>query len=336
MIRCLNNYELFLSKIGVIMTNSKITKNNINIHKSISSHIKSLSPYKLSKSIFNHYIFLDNQHIKTLLRSLMTIHTRRIRIVKMKAFSKWCITTKKDKRKKRMVSAQRTSERLYNDYKDKENYLQLLKIIYHYKEGEDCTFRPKTNKTPLLKYFLKNNLSSHKKTSRTSSCSLSNASLLSSVNFNLNVNVSNNNIVVKQMMDNSISNNSKYKKNRSSSTSSIISLKKNKGILAHRVFYDDTKRSTIQRTKSINSSNDNTLSLSTTKQKCSYSKDVLSLSSVRLSFSPKYKEIPHVTLQSNSDAMEIADKLIPTDESLEEFEKCLKKKKTKKKYYQLI
>ena len=36
--------------------------------------------------------------------------------------------------------------------------------------------------------FLKNNLSSHKKTSRTSSCSLSNASLLSSVNFNLNVN----------------------------------------------------------------------------------------------------------------------------------------------------
>lgn len=332
MIRCMNNYELFLSKIGVIM-NNKISKDNINIHNNIASHIKSLSPFKLSKSIFNHYIYLDNQHIKSLLRSLITIHIRRTRLIKIKAFTKWSVTIKKYKRKKRIVSAQRTSERLYNDYKDKENYLQLLKILYHYKEGEDCTFRPKTNKTPLLKYFLKNNLSSNKKSSRTSSCSLSNASILSSVNFNLNVNVSNNNIVVKQMMDNS---NTKYKKNRSSSTSSIISLKKSKGILSHRVFNDDTKRSTIQRTKSINTSNDNTLSLSTTKKQCSYSKDLLSLSSVRLSFSPKYKEIPHVTLQSNSDAMEMADKLIPTDESLEEFEHSLKKKKTKKKYYQLI
>ena len=332
MIRCMNNYELFLSKIGVIM-NNKISKDNINIHNNIASHIKSLSPFKLSKSIFNHYIYLDNQHIKSLLRSLITIHTRRTRLIKIKAFTKWSVTIKKYKRKKRIVSAQRTSERLYNDYKDKENYLQLLKILYHYKEGEDCTFRPKTNKTPLLKYFLKNNLSSNKKSSRTSSCSLSNTSLLSSVNFNLNVNVSNNNIVVKQMMNNS---NTKYKKNRSSSTSSIISLKKSKGILSHRVFNDDTKRSTIQRTKSINTSNDNTLSLSTTKKQCSYSKDLLSLSSVRLSFSPKYKEIPHVTLQSNSDAMEMADKLIPTDESLEEFEHSLKKKKTKKKYYQLI
>ena len=64
--------------------------------------------------------------------------------MKLKSFLNWKCKSTPQVRKIR-INVSDTTNRLYEDYKYKQDYMNALKIIYQYKEGKDCTFHPQTN-----------------------------------------------------------------------------------------------------------------------------------------------------------------------------------------------
>lgn len=58
--------------------------------------------------------------------------------------------TKKKRKKLSKTNFKKASNRLYEDFKYKDEYINALKIIYQFKEGKNCTFQPKINQGVLF------------------------------------------------------------------------------------------------------------------------------------------------------------------------------------------
>ena len=126
----------------------------------------------------------DNIKISKLLKRIISIYSKKIKKIKFDTLNKWrkiiLITSKIKINKKHKLNHSNSFcakssngfNRLYEDYKYKESYLEALKLLYQIKEGENCSFHPKTNKGFFANYnnnvsFLLNNkvtkLNRHKK-----------------------------------------------------------------------------------------------------------------------------------------------------------------------------
>lgn len=292
-----NNYNDFLRIL--ISDNQLVNKANYLLR----DFLRALTARTFANQIFDSFIEEDNFHIKMRIKKLKTIYSRNLRILILTKFLRWKLNSRKK------VKSHNVSKRLYNDYKAKQNYLQLLKMIYHYKESEDCTFEPKTNKKTLLNYFLHNSSAKTKNDKSNYTNKTKNPSSISS-------NYSSQSYIREKPI--SIQNPQKR----------IISLKKKTSSIANIAYYKKNEKNYFDYRQSIphrKSTSFNTSNTSTSKPK--YEKNKISLS-----LTSSYPQVTHVTLQSTSDAkmLDMANNLIPTDESLANFEHCLKKKKNKK------
>ncbi len=103
----------------------------------------------------------DNIQISKLLRKIIRIYSRNIKAIKYKYLNKWRTILMKKKQNINDIYFANSFNRLYEDYKYKESYLQALKLLYQIKESENYTFHPNTNKSFFSNYnnesFLLNN-----------------------------------------------------------------------------------------------------------------------------------------------------------------------------------
>ena len=111
----------------------------------------------------------DNIKISKLLKRIISIYSKNIKKIKLDSLNKWrkniliiskLIINKKHKLNHSNSFCAKSSNgfnRLYEDYKYKESYLEALKLLYQIKEGENCSFHPKTNKGIFANY--NNNIS---------------------------------------------------------------------------------------------------------------------------------------------------------------------------------
>ena len=100
----------------------------------------------------------DNIKISKLLKRIISIYSKKIKKIKFDTLNKWrkiiLITSKIKINKKHKLNHSNSFcakssngfNRLYEDYKYKESYLEALKLLYQIKESENYSFHPKTNK----------------------------------------------------------------------------------------------------------------------------------------------------------------------------------------------
>ena len=178
--------SLSISKLAPYLQNNGIITNeidfltqfyhrghlNFDIKRYLFDVLKSSQKKILTENIYYNFIRNDDESIKSTIKKCLLIHERAWKRNEERFFYKWrCavlnmkigekinrnrrkIIPKIRKIKRNTVTGELRYDRLYNEYKCKENYLNALSILYQMKEGELCTFYPRTNKKKSNKNYL--------------------------------------------------------------------------------------------------------------------------------------------------------------------------------------
>ena len=97
--------------------------------------------------------------IKSITKRLIPIYIRQLRLIKLKYFLLWKekhFFVKKRlviKNKERIKKNKQVYDSLYEDYRMKDRYINALRVVDNFIEGEKCSFQPKINKHYKDNYF---------------------------------------------------------------------------------------------------------------------------------------------------------------------------------------
>ena len=155
------DFSKFLENQGITKSKYKFLENFskcnqlLTIREFLTGFIKSSDKNNLSKQIFKKYVDYDDVHIKNIFKKLNLIKIRMNKNIKIKYLHLWLkkcfiidnnFISLRNKNKLNLNS----KNRLYDDYKYRNNYLHILKIISSIKEGEKSPFKPKVNKNVFI------------------------------------------------------------------------------------------------------------------------------------------------------------------------------------------
>ena len=155
------DFSKFLENQGIIKSKYKFLENFskcnqlLTIREFLAGFIKSSDKNNLSNLIFKKYVDYDDVHIKNIFKKLNLIKIRMNKNIKIKYLHLWLkkcfiidnkFISLRNKNKLNINS----KNRLYDDYKYRNNYLHILKIISSIKEGEKSPFKPKVNKNVFI------------------------------------------------------------------------------------------------------------------------------------------------------------------------------------------
>ena len=151
------DFSKFLENQGITKSKYKFLENFskcnqlLTIREFLTGFIKSSDKNNLSNQIFKKYVDYDDVHIKNIFKKLNLIKIRMNKNIKIKYLHLWLkkcfiidnnFISLRNKNKLNLNS----KNKLYDDYKYRNNYLHILKIISSIKEGEKSPFKPKVNK----------------------------------------------------------------------------------------------------------------------------------------------------------------------------------------------
>ena len=155
------DFSKFLENQGIIKSKYKFLENFskcnqlLTIREFLAGFIKSSDKNNLSNLIFKKYVDYDDVHIKNIFKKLNLIKIRMNKKIKVKYLHLWLkkcyiinnnFISLRNKNKLNLNS----KNRLYDDYKYRNNYLNILNIISSIKEGEKSPFKPKVNKNVFI------------------------------------------------------------------------------------------------------------------------------------------------------------------------------------------
>ena len=155
------DFSKFLENQGITKSKYKFLENFskcnqlLTIREFLTGFIKSSDKNNLSKQIFKKYVDYDDVHIKNIFKKLNLIKIRMNKNIKIKYLHLWLkkcfiinnnFISLRNKNKLNLNS----KNRLYDDYKYRNNYLNILNIISSIKEGEKSPFKPKVNKNVFI------------------------------------------------------------------------------------------------------------------------------------------------------------------------------------------
>ena len=155
------DFSKFLENQGIIKSKYKFLENFskcnqlLTIREFLTGFIKSSDKNNLSKQIFKKYVDYDDVHIKNIFKKLNLIKIRMNKNIKIKYLHLWLkkcfiidnnFISLRNKNKLNLNS----KNKLYDDYKYRNNYLHILKLISSIKEGEKSPFKPKVNKNVFI------------------------------------------------------------------------------------------------------------------------------------------------------------------------------------------
>ena len=155
------DFSKFLENQGITQSKYKFLENFskcnqlLTIREFLTGFIKSSDKNNLSKQIFKKYVDYDDVHIKNIFKKLNLIKIRMNKNIKIKYLHLWLkkcfiidnkFISLRNKNKLNINS----KNRLYDDYKYRNNYLHILKLISSIKEGEKSPFKPKVNKNVFI------------------------------------------------------------------------------------------------------------------------------------------------------------------------------------------
>ena len=155
------DFSKFLENQGIIKSKYKFLENFskcnqlLTIREFLAGFIKSSDKNNLSNQIFKKYVDYDDVHIKNIFKKLNLIKIRMNKKIKVKYLHLWLkkcyiinnnFISLRNKNKLNLNS----KNRLYDDYKYRNNYLNILNIISSIKEGEKSPFKPKVNKNVFI------------------------------------------------------------------------------------------------------------------------------------------------------------------------------------------
>ncbi len=155
------DFSKFLENQGITKSKYKFLENFskcnqlLTIREFLTGFIKSSDKNNLSKQIFKKYVDYDDVHIKNIFKKLNLIKIRMNKNIKIKYLHLWLkkcfiidnkFISLRNKNKLNINS----KNRLYDDYKYRNNYLHILKLISSIKEGEKSPFKPKVNKNVFI------------------------------------------------------------------------------------------------------------------------------------------------------------------------------------------
>ena len=162
-IKFLKENGIFSNELEYVMNYYK-NKNQLNMKQYITQKIKEISPYFLSNNLFKNFVKNDDKKIISNLIKIFNIYHRNIKRIKLSFLYKWLIKVKKMKiniynnnNNNKIKSKSHSNilfnknqlslntERLYEDYKFKDLYLNNLNVLNQFKEGEKCSFHPFIN-----------------------------------------------------------------------------------------------------------------------------------------------------------------------------------------------
>ena len=155
------DFSKFLENQGITKSKYKFLENFskcnqlLTIREFLTGFIKSSDKNNLSNQIFKKYVDYDDVHIKNIFKKLNLIKIRMNKKIKVKYLHLWLkkcyiinnnFISLRNKNKLNLNS----KNRLYDDYKYRNNYLNILNIISSIKEGEKSPFKPKVNKNVFI------------------------------------------------------------------------------------------------------------------------------------------------------------------------------------------
>ena len=155
------DFSKFLENQGITKSKYKFLENFskcnqlLTIREFLTGFIKSSDKNNLSKQIFKKYVDYDDVHIKNIFKKLNLIKIRMNKNIKIKYLHLWLkkcfiidnnFISLRNKNKLNLNS----KNKLYDDYKYRNNYLHILKLISSIKEGEKSPFKPKVNKNVFI------------------------------------------------------------------------------------------------------------------------------------------------------------------------------------------
>ena len=155
------DFSKFLENQGITKSKYKFLENFskcnqlLTIREFLTGFIKSSDKNNLSNLIFKKYVDYDDVHIKNIFKKLNLIKIRMNKKIKVKYLHLWLkkcyiinnnFISLRNKNKLNLNS----KNRLYDDYKYRNNYLNILNIISSIKEGEKSPFKPKVNKNVFI------------------------------------------------------------------------------------------------------------------------------------------------------------------------------------------
>ncbi len=163
-IKFLKENGIFSNELEYIMNYYKYN-NQLNMKQFINQKLKEISPYFLSNNFFKNFVKNDDKKIISNLLKIFNIYHRNLKQIKFSYLYKWLIKANKIKinnnnnnSNKIKSKSQRNilfhknikqlnlnTDRLYEDYKFKELYLNNMNVLNQFTEGNKCTFQPYIN-----------------------------------------------------------------------------------------------------------------------------------------------------------------------------------------------